>query len=334
ALQATHPQQRQVLRLARTLALQQRPSVASDLVFGSTGSGNSADTTLDVVARSAPISCCARDVSGDALDDDWRAIVHWSRATGGRRQSAGVDGAAFTDTETVRNRRGAGLQYQRASLSGSVELNRADGPSAATGVVLALQREINDAWQASASYDSDLNTLSAASYRAGITAAQWQTDVQWSASEAQRAGLELSAQRFSDGNHRRTTRLWWTQRWHSGPVWKFDTTLMRTQSAATTNPAPYFNPAAHSETALLFKSDWTSWQRYERSLHQRAALQIGRYRQSGFASARATELRYELVWHADQQTAIVLGTSRGNHPYDGVSESYHNVFLNLNWIVP
>ena len=334
ALQATHPQQRQVLRLARSLALQQRPTVSSDLVVGSTGSGNNADTTLEVLARSAPFSCCTGNVSSGAATGDWRAIVHWSRAAGGHRQSTSVAGTTPPDSQTVRNRRGAGLHYQSASVSGSVELNRADGPSATNGVVLTLQHELSDAWQATASYDSDLNTLSAATYRAGITAAQWQTDLLWSASEAQRAGLELSGQRFSDGNHRATARLWWAQRWYSGPVWKFDTTLTRTQSAATTNAAPYFNPAAQSETSLVFKSDWTSWQRYERSVHQRAALQIARYRQSGFASARAAELRYEVVWHPDQQTAVVLGTSHGSHPYDGVSESYHNVFLNLNWIVP
>ncbi|GAA4023281.1 poly-beta-1,6 N-acetyl-D-glucosamine export porin PgaA [Actimicrobium antarcticum] len=322
ALQESEPDHRAVRHLERQLALRAAPVLRSELTIGHGANAAGAESVLDTSWTSAPLSLFP--------EDDIRFMMHVSRSQGSLRSAT----AAGQDTQTVaRNRVGSGLAYRSSGLTLDTELNHADGKASATGIVLGLASAISDSWQVNAAFDSNLNTLAAAAYQAGTTARQLRAGVTWSANEARKAGIELSGTDFSDGNLRVGSRLWWSQRWISGPVFKFDTTLSLATSRNRALPTPYFNPVRDQEVALAAKAEWLSWRRYERAFRQRVGVVAGRYSQSGFAGAAMADARYEHEWQVDDALSFSYGAGHGFHPYDGAREQRSYGYVNLNWIM-
>lgn len=190
-----------------------------------------------------------------------------------------------------------------------------------------------DSWQLRTSFDSNLNSLSAAAYRAGITARQAQVAIDWSASEARKAGFELTATRFTDGNRREAVRLGWNERWLANSHITLDALASLSLVRNRTQPTPYFNPSEEHEASVGMQTEWLTWRRYQRYLRQRMTLQLGRYQQAGYAADTAADFRYEQSWQLDDALHFAIGAGHGFHPYDGMREHRTYGFINLNWIM-
>ena len=321
-LQAGEPDQRTVRHLAASVQRRRRPVLHAGLLVGHGGAAAGAESVFDATFNSAQLDWT------DAAD--LRAFGHWSRASGGLRQAVAAGGEADT---AARNRLGAGLTAASPLLSLQIELDRADGTARRTGVALGLASSGSDQWQLASSFDSNLNTLSSATYRAFVTARQWQSAAVWSDNEARKAGLEMVATDFSDTNRRRAARLWWQQRWFSSPQVQLDTTLSLAAARNSKLSTPYFNPANEREVAVATKLEWRTWQRYQRSFRQRLVAYVAQYRQQGFGSAAASELHAEHEWQIEEGFGLTLGLGHGFHPFDGVREHRRYGYLNINWII-
>ncbi len=319
-LRQLDPDSRHLQQFDKKLALTSAPSLRSEIVIGRGAAAAGAESVFDATGYSAPLSTIA--------DGNIRALAHLARAQGTLKPT---QGNPARDVE--RTRIGAGVSYRSPSLVLDAELNHAAGNAASTGAAISVAAGRSDAWRASLSADTNLNTLAAAAINAGITAKQITAGTTWSANEARKVGAEISLVRFSDGNRRPGARLWWNERWMSGPVFKFDTT---TSFAATRNHAiatPYFNPRSEQEITVAAKAEWLNWQNYERHFKQKLALQGGQYRQAGFDRGAVADLRYEHEWALGQTLALTYGIGHSFHPYDGVREQRRYGYLTLNWIL-
>ncbi len=319
-LRELDPDNRRLQQFDKKLALSNAPSIKSEAVIGRGAAAAGAESVFELTGYSAQL--------GNLDDGSLRALVHLARSQGTRKASKSTPAR-----DIERNRIGAGASYRSPSLVLDAELNHAAGNAAATGAAVSAATVLSDAWRISLSADTNLNTLAAAAVDAGITSQQIATGVTWSASEARKVGMDASLMRFSEGNRRPGARLWWNERWISGPVFKFDTT---TSFAAARNRAiatPYFNPRSEQEITLAAKAEWLSWQRYERHFKQKLMLQGGQYRQAGFGSSAVGDLRYEHEWALGEALALTYGIGHSFHPYDGVREQRKYGYLTLNWIL-
>ena len=315
--------QRSVQRFSAAFARHQRPTLRSELLIGRGAAAAGAESVFDTTLRSG-----LRDWSEHA---DVYLISHWSRASGTLRNGPAAEAGKARSLQ--RNRLGLGLMAAAPDLNAQVELNHADGAAAHSGVALSLQSSWSDDWQISTAYASNLNNLAAAAFRAGITARQWQGGIAWHANEARKAGIEIAATDFSDGNRRQAQRVWWNERWLSNAALQVESTFSVAAGRNRDLAAPYFNPASEREIALATRIEHLSWQQYQRSVRERLALQIGRYRQSGFAISTGADLHYEREWQFDDVFGLTAGIGQGFHSYDGVREQRRYGYLSLNWIL-
>ena len=319
-LRRLDPDDRHLRQFDKKLVLTSAPSLRTDVLIGRGAAAAGAESVFDATAYSASL--------GNLADGNIRGLVHLARSQGTRKASPD---AAVRNIE--RNRIGAGLSYRSPSLGLDAEFNHAAGSAAATGAAISAAAVLSDAWRISMSADTNLNTLAAAAIDAGITAKQITAGATWSANEARKAGVDVSLMRFSDGNRRPGARIWWNERWISGPAFKFDTTTSFAVARNRTIATPYFNPRNEQEITLATKVEWLSWQRYERHLKQKLMLQGGQYRQAGFGGGTVADLRYEHEWALGEALALSYGIGHSFHPYDGVREQRHYGYLTLNWIL-
>ena len=312
------PDNRSVRQFDKKLALYKAPSFKSDIVIGRGAAAAGAESVFDTSATSGML--------GTIYNGELRALLHFARAQGALKASA------LTPAHDVeRNRIGTGVSYRSPSLWLDAELNHAAGRAAATGVVVAGSAVLSDAWQTSVLVDTNVNTLAAAAFDAGITARQIQANMTWSANESRKAGFDVSLMRFSDGNLRPSVRLWWNERWISGPAFKFDTTATFAATRNQTITTPYFNPRSEQEISIAAKAEWLNWQRYEYHFKQKLTLQSGQYHQAGFASSAVADLHYEHDWALGEALTLNYGIGHSFHPYDGVREQRRYGYLTLNW---
>ena len=319
-LQLSEPDNRNIQQFGKRLAIYQKSVFKTDIVIGRGAAAAGAESVFDTSLRSAPLTSLSAG--------DLRLFAHLVRAQGALKVSGSRAGR-----DVERNRFGVGLGYRSESISLDAELNHAVGKAAATGIAIAATAPLSDNWLINLSADTSLNTLAAAAYNAGITARQFQMGTTWSANEARKAGLEIAATQFSDGNRRSALRLWWNQRWLSGPMWKFDTSAQLTMAHNRPLATPYFNPRSEQELSIAAKVEWLTWQRYERHFRQRLTLQAGQYRQYGFGASALGDLHYEHDWALGEALSLTYGLGHSFHPYDGVREQRRYGYLSLNWIL-
>ena len=319
-LYEAEPDSRSVRQFDKKLALYQAPSVKIDSVIGRGAAAAGAESVLDASGTSVPLATVA--------NGDLRALIHLARSQGTIKA-----GASTPAHDVERNRLGAGLSYRSSSLSLDTEVNHAAGKAATTGIAMAASSVLSDAWQTNVSVDTNINTLAAAAFDAGITAKQIRASLTWSANEARKAGIDGSLIRFSDGNRRPGARLWWNERWISGPVFKFDTTATFATARNRMIAAPYFNPRSEQEITVAAKVEWLNWQRYETHFKQTLTLQTGQYHQAGFASGAVADLHYEHDWALGNALSLSYGIGHSVHPYDGIREQRRYGYLTLNWML-
>jgi biofilm PGA synthesis protein PgaA len=318
-LLADYPEDKAVQNFSRKLSFYDSPHLRVETTVGRGAATAGAESVFDAALYSAPL-----------FGDAYRVFSHVSRSQG-RVDVPAANGAASREETVARTRAGAGINYRSRFLTAEAQVNRAMNTASKNGAALGLTLAPSDAFHGRLTLDTNVNDLPAVAYRNNVTAKALKLNLTWSLHESRKIGGDLSRTRFSDENLRDEARLWWTERWVSGPVFKLDTTLALYGSKNSEAQRVYFNPKRDREADFTVNGEWLSSRRYERWFKQRVALTRGKYRQDGFRSAAAADLRYEHEWSRDQGMTLRYGIGHGFHPYDGVRESRNYGYLSLNW---
>ena len=304
----TQPENRDVLKFAQKLVVHDMPVLRVDSTVGRGQTAAGAESLLDASIYSAPLAT--------SLGDPYRVFTRLTRA----------DGHAASEAAS-RTRLGLGLDFRERDVTAEAELNRSLDVEHKTGLVLALSLELSDHWSGRAALDTNVIDLPAAAMRAGVTAESMKAGLTWTLDESRKAGGELSRIRFSDGNEREAARLWWMERWISGPVFKLDTVLGVATSTNSLGGRDYFNPTRDRDLSLDTKGEWLTWRRYQRSFKQRMTASVGQYWQDGFGRGTAADLYYEHEWSWDDMKGLHYGLGHAFRPYDGVRDSRNYAYF-------
>jgi biofilm PGA synthesis protein PgaA len=320
------PEDKAVQNFARKLSLYDAPHLRVETTVGRGAAIAGAESVVDAALYSAPLT--------HTLGDGFRLFTHLSRSQG-RADVPPVNGApnaAVANAETVsRTRAGAGINYRSRAISAEAQINRATKAAPKNGAAVGLALTPTDAWNARIAVDTNVNDLPAGAYRNGVTAKALKLNLTWALHESRKIGGDLSRTRFSDRNMRDEARLWWTERWMSGPVFKLDTTLALYGSKNSEGERVYFNPKHDRQADLTVSGEWLTSRHYERWFKQRVALTGGKYRQDGFSRGTAADVHYEHEWNRDKELSLRYGIGHSLHPYNGVRESRNYGYLSLNW---
>jgi biofilm PGA synthesis protein PgaA len=318
---AEYPEDKSVQDFSRKVSLYDSPHLKLETTIGRGAAAAGAESVLDAALYSSPLT--------HTLGDSYRLFAHVSRSQG-RIDLPGTLQAQNRETVS-RTRGGAGLNYRSRHLTAEAQVNRATNSAERTGAAVGLALTPSDAWVGRITVDTNVNDLPAAAFRANVTAKTLKLSLSWVKDESRKIGGDLGRLQFSDNNDRDEARLWWTERWLSGPVFKLDTTLALYGSRNSDLQTVYFNPRNDRQADLTVSGEWLSSRRYERWFKQRVALTGGRYRQDGFGSDTAADARYEHEWMRDKELSLRYGIGHSFHPYNGIRESRNYGYLNLNW---
>lgn len=318
-----YPEHKGVLAAGDKFAVHASPLLTVESTIGRSPSAGAAGT---ISSRDA-----ALDVHyyGSPFNDYFRAFGHLRRAEG-RVDLNGVE------TTVPRDRIGVGADLRRPGWEARAELHAPLRGGSGAGLALALTHEFSDAWRLRARYDSNTSELAWRAFGNGISARAVGLDATYTVHESRSFGASLARLDYSDSNRRGSASVSWQERWVSGPVYKFSTVLSAGTSANSRDAlvTPYFNPAHDRSLDATLISEWLTWRRYTRSFTQRLVAGVGAYGQSGQSGADNLPVRswrYEHAWTRDRRIDLRYGIGSSRHPYDGVQQTRHFLYLNLAW---
>jgi biofilm PGA synthesis protein PgaA len=297
---------RAVQTLARKVDNYDSPSFKVETVIGRGGSEAGAESLYSAELYSAPLS--------NSLGDRYRMFSRLMRASGQTR-----------DGETqARTRFDLGTDYRYRDITAEAAVTRTFD-TAASGMALAISKDISDAWQAHALLDTNVIDLPAAALQDGVRAGSLKLGLTWTLNESRQISGELARTEFSDGNDRNAMRLAWKERWYANEKYKLDTVMDYSTSGNSLGGRDYFNPTRDHEVSLSVRNEWLTWRRYQRSFKQRAVMTVGQYWQDGFAQSTLADMHVEHEWNRDDVLGVQYGIGRSFHPYDG-NRDYRSYF--------
>ncbi|MBI1890653.1 MAG: poly-beta-1,6 N-acetyl-D-glucosamine export porin PgaA [Burkholderiales bacterium] len=310
ALKAEYPHRGGVGELERRLDIHDSAYFRVDVATGVGTQALGADSQVDAVLYSAPLD--------KSLGERYRVFGH----------AAYIKGSVAGVSES-RTRVGAGADFRGRDFSAEAEVTRNVGTNSAGGVALAMTWELSDRWRTRVALDTNTMDVPLAAVRDGVRGTSLKLALTWTLNESRQAGFEATGMRYSDGNDRNAMRVWWLERWISGPRFKMETLLSFAASTNSLGGRSYFNPERDNELALTVRGEWLTWRRYLRNFKQRASLTMGQYRQAGFGTGMVGDLHYEHEWSRDEVLGVQYGIGRSFHPYDGNREYRSYVYLNV-----
>lgn len=227
---------------------------------------------------------------------------------------------------------GLGLQYRSVQGSGEFGvLAGLDGQQQA-GAFAGYSWTPDDQWTLGARYEQNSADTPLKARLSQTRGNKAELQAGYRVDDYRQFSLQLSQLSLSDGNLRQALGGGWTERWHSGPLYKLDSTLwLATSHNRDTPSALYFNPLSDSEADLTITQDWRLWGHYDNSLHQRLGLTLGTYQQQGYGSGGVWGLLLEQEWRWGERASLRYGYTRVRHPYDGQADFGSKVYLNIDW---
>ncbi|WP_211231706.1 poly-beta-1,6 N-acetyl-D-glucosamine export porin PgaA [Ottowia thiooxydans] len=262
-------------------------------------------------------------LSSGLIDDAWR--VFYAQTLG--------RGDTFEGSARLA-RAGLGLSWQQGRWLAEGVLQHANAGPYRNSVAGRVAYRASDAWRLSASYDGDSKDLpwKARAVPTGaqsIGARDFGASVTYLRDESRRFDLQWRRLDFSDGNLRNSFDIGWRERWISTPSFQFETRLGADTSRNRLQDVRYFSPSRDASVTLAVRGQWLTWKRDNQQFIQVVEIAGGSYHQADYGRGPLWSLRYEHIWALGQKLRLRYGVSLGSHPYDGVSERQHGVFLNL-----
>ncbi len=234
--------------------------------------------------------------------------------------------ADFYGQTARRERLAAGLHYRKqdVTLRGSVS----DGNGSA-GLSLQGEWALTDHWHARLSLDSFSNQTPLQAELAGVEAWSLLAGGDYRFHESLSLGAYAQQMGFDDGNRRRIFSAFGRQRLIQTLRYRLEGKVTAYSQENSEENAAYFNPARQTSIELGLNSEWQTWRRYEKSLHQRLLVDVGSSAQQGFDTRLTWRVGYEHHWRFSRRLSLSYGISRARPVYDGEPEYTTHGFLNL-----
>ncbi len=274
------------------------PRLRMDASFGR-GDGTLANREWQVLTR----------IEAPLLRGRWKPFVEHYR------------GRAETDAGNhLRHRTGVGTVWRDDRWETEIQAHQANEGPRHGGIAASVGYRAGDAWRLSASVDSNSNDVPWKAFVADINAAAYQLGAGYVVDESRRFDGQLQMLDYTDGNRRDGVAVSWTERWHSAPRTRIETTLGSDWSRNERSDVAYFAPESEASVWLRSGFQLLSWKLDDRVFLQRLEVTGGQYFQRDYGSAPLWSLSYEHQWTVGRDWLLRYGIGTGQHAYDGEQE--------------
>lgn len=241
--------------------------------------------------------------------DNWRVFAHT------------FYGHAVTDIGNVsRTRTGIGGEYRGGALTVTGEATRSLGGDGRTGGNGEVSYAFNDYLSASASVDSDSDSLPMKAYLNHIWGKSAEASLNFTDGDQRSASLSYSAARYSDSNFNQDITLSGTQRVFTTANQAVNISLNLDTGSNTITNAAYYAPSRDYTAEVVAMHQWSIWRSGEKSLVQRFYLTAGAYNERGFGTSAEFGARIEHNWTFSHDVTLKYGFGVLSHAYDGSRE--------------
>lgn len=233
--------------------------------------------------------------------------------------------AEFPEGDAQRRRAGVGTEYRDGPWSARGEL-LFDQEYSNLGVAGDVDWRMNDQWLLSAQVASNSSDTPLRGYRVGVESDTFGVSATLSMNESVVYSFGLNHADFSDGNRYGAVYGNLFRRVMTRPRSLAHLTAEIFTSRNSVENVDYYAPKRDLTVMVGAVHDWRIRRRYDRMLSQRASLQVGEYRQSGYGSGSIWRAAYALELTLSEALFVELGVQRARNRYDGIPE-YSTVFL-------
>jgi len=239
--------------------------------------------------------------------------------------------ADFEEGRGDYQRSGIGLQYSPEDMTFETEISKSLGGESDIGVSLSGQWRMTDQWRIAGRMESFSTSVPLRAYRNGIDGELAEFSLQYRPDELRHYEITLQGLEFSDDNRRRSATLSGYQRLWQNPIHKINLYGSIYGSTNSAEETIYFNPKEDLAVNGTLEHDWLMYRRYERSMHQRVSVSLGRYEQAHESGGQTAGFRLEHDWRLSRIFAFSYGFGRSRNIYDGDPEYRTYYFATLDW---
>lgn len=236
------------------------------------------------------------------------------------------DSGDFGPDTGERTRGSLGVRYNYDRQEAWAEFGHDGGTDRNAGNV-GTKLSFGDFWTLRVEADNDSFDVPVRAVTGHIYGRSLDLNLGWRASELLSAHAGLERVLFSDGNQRAAISAAWDQRMQTTPRWQMSIGAEEWASSNSLDEdRPYFNPKHDFSLGPHGSFDWLTWQRYDRSFHQRVELQAAPYWQQNYGTGFSVSAHYGQYWKLRSGLELRCGLSWNTQPYDGANE--HRTALN------
>jgi biofilm PGA synthesis protein PgaA len=236
------------------------------------------------------------------------------------------DSGDFGSSTAERTRGSVGVRYDYDRQEAWAEFGHDAGTDRNAGNAGAKLR-LNDLLTLRFEADSDSFDVPVRAVTGNTYGRSLDLNLDWRSSELLSANVGIQRVLFSDGNQRAAISGAWDERVKTTSHWQ---TNIGAQEWASSNSLdedrPYFNPKQDFSLGTSGSINWLTWQRYDRSFHQRVEVHAAPYWQENHGTGLSASAQYGLFWKLRSGLEVRCGSIWNTQPYDGRAE--HRTALN------
>ena len=254
------------------------------------------------------------------FDNRWRIYAHELN-----------DSGDFGPNTAERTRGSVGVHYDYNRQEAWAEYGRDAGTGRNAGNI-GTNLSFNDFWTLRVDADNDSFDVPVRAVTGNTHGRSLDLNLGWRGSELLSSNAGLQRVLFSDGNKRSAISGDWNERMQTTPRWQASIGAEEwTSSNSLDEDRPYFNPRRDFSLGPHGSFDWLTWQRYDRSFHQRVELHASPYWQENYGTGISVSAQYGQFWKLRSGLEFRCGLTWNTQPYDGRNEQRTALSSGVTW---
>jgi len=308
----TYPEDSSVKRLARELSLHDRYELKLNFT-------NESQTGNAAYAPGSGYVATARLYS-PSIAERWRMLAATERMT------ATVPEGAIA----VRNRFGAGAEYQTGDVRAEGVVWQNTGDINALGASINLNWKPTDHWSFEAGVSKFAGDTPLRAIYYGTTANSATAGVTYAWDDSRSVSAVYKPYNFSDGNVRQMGMLSYSQKIISQPTYNLTLIPSLYASTNTRQDVSYYSPSQDFAASVSAQAEHIIYRRYEQVFGGRIKAGLGLYQEANYTGGVIGDISYEQFYRPNDEQEITYGVGANHRIYDGVPENTFIVYLRLN----
>jgi len=239
--------------------------------------------------------------------------------------------ARFFGERARHQRWGAGIEFNRGTIGGQIEILRQLSGNPDYGYRIGGHWNLSDYWELSSEYIHNGIDIPLKGRVVNLKGNSISASLVYQPSELTRIKSGFTQYDFNDNNRRNAWFLSANQRLITSPYFLLSAGAELYTSASNLFDRYYFNPESDASYLLSLDALLSTYRFYDFKFVQRLVLNYGSYWQKNYDSGWIGTVRYEHQWDFNDRQALLYGISYSRRVYDGNPEYGTTFYVTINW---